>query len=158
MYPAAAGSSSLVTLVSGSCVGENCSSNEESSRGGWREGGDQSGKLCHEQQDTILTPLDTDTLYRMTHHSAFNTGWHIFSSFNTGWYIFCFKYRLTHILLWIQGDTYSVIYKPRFPGWRIIPPACTRVTAWHRPPGLWRHCHWYQSRDLWVCPDRIQDT
>ena len=46
------------------------------------EGGDQSGKLCHEQQDTILTPLDTVTLYRMTHYI---------------------------ILLLIQGDTYSAL-------------------------------------------------
>ena len=151
MYPASRPSLPL----SGSCVGENCSTNEEPSREGWRvEVISQDREIvpwAARHQATTLTRLDTATSY-------------------TGWHIFCSPYRVTRILLLLQDDTLFFSYYRvthiiyligLYTGWRIIPPACTGVmvlSGCDQATGLWRRCHWYQARDLSVCPDRIQDT
>ena len=178
--------------LSGSCVGENCSTNEEPSREGWRvEVISQDREIvpwAARHRATVLTRLDSATLYRVTHillsiqgntYSTLTTGWHIFllflqgdtySALNTGWHVFYSCYRMTHFSALSTGwhmfysyyrVTHIIYLIGLYTGWRIIPPACTGVmvlSGCDQATGLWRRCHWYQSRDLSVCPDRIQDT
>ena len=78
--------------------------------GGWRWSV-RTGKLCHERRDTGPPYWHdlTQTLY---------TGWHIFCSPYRVTHIllllqddtfFCSFYRVTHILLLLQGDTYYLL-------------------------------------------------